>query len=116
MDEETRAKSATTDGKPPAPGLESAGAPGPDRGDGQFTAYWVLNEEERAKGFVRSVRDSYVHGKCGTVTTMGRAIAETYARDPSYYGSTFCCACGGHFRVGVDGDFLWKGGTEKVGT
>ena len=31
---------------------------------------------------------------CGAVTTMARSIAETYARDPGYYGSTFCVGCG----------------------
>lgn len=28
---------------------------------------------------------------CRTVTTMGLSIAETYARQPSFYGGTFCC-------------------------
>lgn len=53
---------------------------------------------------------------CGTVTTMGRALAETYARDPAFYGSTFCCGCGAHYRVGADGEFVWDGTEERVGT
>jgi hypothetical protein len=53
---------------------------------------------------------------CGTMTTMSRAIAETYARDPKYYGSTFCCECRGHFPVGERGEFVWEGADEKVGT
>lgn len=53
---------------------------------------------------------------CGQVTTMGQAIAETYARDPRFYGATFCCGCGKHLRVGEDGEFVWKGTNERVGT
>jgi len=44
---------------------------------------------------------------CQTITSMGLAIAETYARDPSFYGGTYCCGCGKHFRVGEDGEFVW---------
>ena len=58
---------------------------------GMQKGYVVLSAEERAKGFVRPVRRSYVHLKCGTVTTMGQSIAETYARQPNFYGGTFCC-------------------------
>lgn len=84
---------------------------------GQQEGYRVLAEEERAKGFVRPVRDSYRHLTCGGVTTMGRSIAETYARDPYFYGGTFCCRCGGHFPIGEDGEFIWDDGSgEKVGT
>jgi hypothetical protein len=138
------------------------------RADGQHVDHWVLSEEERAKGFVRPVRLSYVHvgppgpkfelreltdeekerypgygkyeqypegyrgsaigrfwtkeqldaiGKgCGTKTSMPRAIAETYAAQPGYYGSTFCCGCGKYLPVGRDGEFVWDGTTERVGT
>ena len=30
---------------------------------------------------------------------MGRALAETYARDPKFYSGTFCVNCGRHFRL-----------------
>ncbi len=53
---------------------------------------------------------------CGTVTTMPPAIAETYARQPRYYGSTFCCGCREYLPVGPDGEFTWDGTTEMVGT
>src|SRR6266851_5064143 len=112
----------------------------------QHETYLVLSEEERGKGFKRSVLRSYKHvgisgprwplrdltdkereryadigyvkfeeypvddrpvldrfwtqteldrvgNGCGTVTTMGQALAETYARDPSFYGATYCCGC-----------------------
>lgn len=83
---------------------------------GQQRDYVVLAEEERAKGFVRPVRRSYKHMKCGGVTTMGQTIAETYARDPNFYSGTFCVHCGTHFPVGESGEFVWTGTNEKVGT
>jgi hypothetical protein len=121
MDPDKLKLSDTTDGRPPRPGFENAGAPAPiDPRTGMHEAYCVLSAEERAKGFVRPVRRTYRHMKCGTDTTMGQAIAETYARDPKYYVSTFCCFCGGHFAVGQHGDFYWVENhqrlDQKVGT
>jgi len=83
---------------------------------GQQKAYVVLSMAERAKGFVRPVRRSYVHKACGVVTTMGQSLAETYARDPAFYSGTFCCGCGTHFPVGETGEFVWNGTDEKVGS
>ncbi len=136
---------------------------------GMQRGYIVLSEEERAKGFVRPVRRSYVHvgtpgplyplrdlepdetlryakyeyikyeayprsgsavagrywtqkqldqvGKgCHITTTMGTALAETYARDPGFYSGTFCAGCGTHFPVGKAGEFVWLGTDERVGT
>jgi len=136
---------------------------------GQHKAYIVLCPDERAKGFVRPYRDSYVHGGraicgkylhmegnqklggyidvcvmklghdgeciqfqslvqpqaahaqakgllpagCGTVTTMGRALSETYARDPEFYGATFCTGCNRHLPVG---EFQWTADGETVGS
>lgn len=84
--------------------------------NGQQLGYIVLAEEERAKGFVRPVRRSYIHLTCGSVTTMGQTLAETCARDPHFYSGTFCCACRGHFAVGPAGEFVWDGTNEKVGS
>jgi hypothetical protein len=50
---------------------------------------------------------------CGVLTVMSTSIAETYARDPKYYGSTFCCGCKKH--VSVD-EFIWDGTQERVGS
>jgi hypothetical protein len=85
-------------------------------GEGMNKKYLILSEEERAQGFVRPVRNAYVHEKCGVVTYMGRALAETYARDPYFYGATFCVGCNTHLPVGADGEFVWDGTDEKVGT
>lgn len=152
----------TTDPKDPRLGHGADAGPVP-----QNEAYLVLSDEERAKGFVRPVRRSYVHvgppkprfplrpltaedlkhygsekyvafeeypqsesplvGKywtqddldrkgCGALTTMAQPITETYARDPHFYGSTYCVGCQMHRPVGRDGEFVWDGTNERVGT
>lgn len=53
---------------------------------------------------------------CGGVTTMGRALAETYARKPGYYGKTFCAGCRDYFPVGESGEFVWVDDETRVGT
>lgn len=122
----------------------------------QADVYLVLSEAERAKGFIRPVRKTYVHvglkhkhplrdlseeeherydqygyvkfepypeesGKlgrywtqadldthgCGTATTMGQALAETYARNPGFYGATYCSGCSMHRSVD---EFVWEDG------
>ena len=150
----------------------------PDLGKGedkekvpQSKKYLILSEEERAKGFIRPVRDSYIHrgrevnikaelhiltevekhkyrnenyaaflkypkdqypligtyltqreletyragyvGGCGALTKMGKAIAETYARDPKFYGFTYCTGCSKHLNVN---EFIWDGTNEEVGS
>lgn len=135
---------------------------------GMQKGYKVLCPEERAKGFVRPVRQEYKHvgkplrgviemleepvehdgktyvaidrfelpggnkagtyltaeevnqlkrdgrrGGCGAVTTMGLALAETYARDPKFYSGTFCCHCRAHFPVS---EFIWEPDGSVVGS
>lgn len=67
----------------------------PADGSGTLGRFWTLAQ-----------LDSVGQG-CGQVTTMDRSIAETYARQPSFYGSTYCCACRMHLRVGAQGEFTW---------
>jgi hypothetical protein len=74
----------------------------------QSDVYLVLSAEERAKGFVRPVRRTYTHRTCGGVTKMSLALAETYARDPAFYNSTYCRHCQMHKLVG---EFTWGDGT-----
>lgn len=98
--------------------------------NGQQEDYVVLTPEERAKGFVRPVRRSYVHagknptmdggvlvkrgeGGCAALTKMSLAIAETYARDPKFYTGTFCVGCGTHLPLD---EFVWEGTDEQVGS
>lgn len=74
----------------------------------QAEVYLVLSDAERAKGFVRPVRRTYVHTVCGCATTMGQVLAETYARDPKFYGATYCVNCQMHKPVA---EFRWDDGT-----
>ena len=101
----------------------------------QNEAYLVLSKEEREKGFVRPVRRTYVHvgpethelpypqlkslasygfSGCGAATKMSQGIAETYARDPKFYGSTYCVGCSMHLPVQ---EFMWEGtdSNDRVG-
>lgn len=82
----------------------------------QAEVYLVLSAEERAKGYVRPFRKTYVHLTCGMPTTMGDDIAATYAAKPTFYSGTYCAHCRMHKPVGADGEFVWQGSDEKVGT
>jgi len=146
---------------------------GPEEPGPQAKVYLVLSEEERAKGFVRPLRQSYTHvGKpkpkyplrelsdedkkefadqgwifyeqyprtdkhslnglesrtalgrywtqadldhkgCGASTHMGLALCETYARDPGFYGATYCCGCMRHLPVE---EFVWDEDGERLGS
>ncbi|HWB11505.1 MAG TPA: hypothetical protein VG826_19905 [Pirellulales bacterium] len=85
----------------------------------QQAAYLVLPDEEIQLGLIRPLRFSYQHVVCGTVTRMGLTIAQTFARQPSFYASTFCAACKGHFPLAVYDDsgtmpefqFFWQDGS-----
>jgi hypothetical protein len=81
----------------------------------QAPMYLVLSEQERERGFVRPVRRTYIHEGCEQTTTMGQALAETYARNPTFYGATYCVHCSMHRPVGEHGEFVWPDGS-KVGT
>lgn len=70
----------------------------------QADVYLVLSEEQRALGFVRPLRYSYYHLVCDTETRMRYDIAETYARDPEFYSSTFCVHCSKHRPLS---EFVW---------
>lgn len=64
--------------------------------------YWTQVDLDRAQA-----------GGCGAVTTMAQAIAETYARDPKFYGATFCATCQTHRPVA---EFLWVDDNTTVGS
>jgi len=82
-----------------------------DPATGQQRGYVVLAPEERAKGFVKPVRRSYRHNVCGAITTMGQALAETYARDPHFYSGTFCATCRVHRPLN---EFAWQPDGESL--
>jgi hypothetical protein len=75
--------------------------------------YVVLSQEDRDKGFVRQAHESYVHKPCGSLTRLARGIAETFARDPSFYNGTFCVNCKAHYPLH---EFVWAGTAMEVGT
>lgn len=99
----------------------------------QNEVYLVLSDEERAKGFIRPLRKSYIHvgvggheidpddrskhgrtGRgCGVQTRMGLILCETYARDPKFYGSTYCVGCEMHLPVN---EFVWDEDGQVVGS
>src|SRR5208337_4447085 len=95
-----KSKTCLADGSPVTPDHREL------KPDGQQKGYVVLCPEERAKGFVRPFRKTYLNLKCKTTTRMGDALAETYARDPKFYSGTFCCHCQAHFPLS---EFVWEG-------
>lgn len=74
----------------------------PSDGDQSFVLMEML-PEGREKFWTRAEYEKVGEG-CGTVTTMGRALSETYARDPKFYGSTYCVKCSMHLPVA---EFRW---------
>jgi hypothetical protein len=72
---------------------------------GLIGRHWTQDQLDYAK-----------QGGCGAVTTMSLPLAETYARSPGFYGSTYCVNCGTHIRVGKYGEFVWDGTDERVST
>lgn len=81
--------------------------------NGMQEKYVVLSKEELDQGFVRPIRRSYTHDKCGFSTKMALPLCETYARDPSFYGGTYCVGCKIHLPVG---EFKWDEDGKTVGS
>lgn len=79
----------------------------------QADAYLVLPKTSDPEKYLRPLRDSYVHNTCGVTTKMNRAIAETYAINPKFYGATYCVHCRMHLPVG---EFKWLQDGEVVGS
>lgn len=98
----------TTSGKPITPATTAI-----NPATGMQNDYIVLSAEERAKGYVRPLRNKYIHTKCCAVTKINQAIAETYASVPSFYDQTYCCYCKKHYPVS---EFLWDGTNQKLGS
>lgn len=101
----------TTDENDPGLKWGTTNTPGP-----QNDNHLILSDEERSKGFIRPVRTVYTHLTCGMDTRMGVLVAETYARNPKFYGATYCIYCRTYRPVGENGEFVWKDTNEKVGT
>lgn len=108
MNAEHKSKTFLTDGE-----REYAGYTKIDTNTGMQKDYLVLTPEEHANGFVRPYRAEYIHTKCGELTRMHKGIAETYARDPCFYTSTYCTHCRDHFPLH---EFVWENSAELVGS
>jgi len=79
-----------------------------DKPTQEADTYLVLSDKEIAEGFVRPLRLTYIHTTCGSSTQMHESIARTYARDPKFYGSTYCVHCQMHRPVS---EFVWEDGS-----
>lgn len=78
--------------------------PYPHNGDHQFDALMILEPIK------------FMHGRkggCGAITTMGRALSETYARQFDFYSHTFCVNCNKHLPVA---EFVWTLDGAPVGS
>ena len=79
---------------------------------GDFVKFEPYPPSCRARGRYWTQRELDNHG-CGTETKMGLALCETYARQPNFYGFTYCCGCRQHLPVA---DFVWVEDNAIVGT
>lgn len=85
---------------------------GERRDDGQYEDHPTTDEGE----FEQPVRQRYDHvdGDCdGGTTRMGMDIAESFARDPTQYGKTFCSSCGDYHPLT---EFVWTGTDVRIDT
>lgn len=83
---------------------------GERRSDGQFENHPTTDEGE----FVQPVRKRYRHvDGCDGITKMGYKLAESFARDPTQYGKTFCVGCGDYHPLR---EFVWKGTDVRIDT
>lgn len=74
---------------------------GSKKPDGQYENHPTNTEGE----YVAPIRRTYIHKSCGVATKIGMEIAETYAKNPKYYGRTFCVGCHSYFPVS---EFYWE--------
>jgi hypothetical protein len=80
----------------------------------EYAKFEVYPDGQRSTGkFWTQAQLDNVDKGCGSVTTMGQALAETYARDPKFYGATYCTGCRKHLPVN---EFVWDGTGERVGS
>lgn len=84
---------------------------------GRQQTYETLPESELCKGFCRPVRRKYVHDRCGQITEISLACAETFAAQPKFYTHGYCEFCREHFPVAEFEWLFWRGKLQgRVGT
>lgn len=119
LSEEERAKGFV---RPLRRSYTHVGKPGPkyplvdvaesDRPDPDWIKYEKYPEGSTSIGKYWTKEDLESKG-CGTSTHMGLALCETYARDPKFYGATYCVGCSKHLPVE---EFVWDEDGERVGS
>jgi len=86
-------------------------------GEPSYVLYEPYPEPRASSALGRFWTQRDLESGCGTVTTMGTALAGNLRpRSAQFYGGTFCCGCGAHVPVGAKGEFVWAGTDERVGT
>ena len=78
----------------------------------KFEVYPESESPATGRYWTRKELDNMGNG-CGTVTSMNPAIAETWARDIHFYGSTYCMGCQKHLPVE---EFVWVDDGTIVGS
>jgi hypothetical protein len=78
----------------------------------KFEVYPESESPKTGKFWTQAQLDTIGNG-CQTVTTMATGIAETYARNPGFYGFTFCVHCQKHLPVS---EFVWTDDGSRVGS
>ena len=84
-----------------------------DQGDDPYVKFEPYPAGYRGSATGKYWTQKALDFKCGVVTKMGQSLSETYARDPKFYGRTFCCGCGGHLPVD---EFVWTADGTVVGS
>lgn len=80
----------------------------------EYAKFEIYPEGSRAVGkfWTQAQLDSIANG-CGEITIMAPEIAETYARNPHFYGATYCMRCQMHLPVD---EFVWTDDNTRVGS
>ena len=76
-----------------------------------FSKFEIYPGDSSVKG--RYWTEEELHSGCGAVTRMGPALCETYAKNPKFYGATYCVGCQMHKPVE---EFVWTADNQKVGS
>jgi len=80
----------------------------------EFAKFEAYPEGDAALGKYWRQADIDNIGKgCQSETVMGRALSETYARNPKFYGATYCVACGKHLPIE---EFVWSADGTRLGS
>jgi len=80
-------------------------------GEYGYVAFEVYPENESPKTGRFWTHKDLDNQSCGVVTKINKSISETYARDPWFYGATYCCRCNMHRPLD---EFVWEPDGESM--